>query len=59
MKNKKKLAKLTRKEDDCYGHAFEFYFNNVRNSNQRADRYAWKETVKAFPRLAKFDGGLS
>jgi hypothetical protein len=49
-------ATLTKSEDAVYSNSFEFYLNNVRHSNERADKHAWRETVKASPRLAKFDG---
>jgi len=51
-----KKATLNKFEDAVYCNSFEWYCNNVRNSSERADKYAWRETVKASPRLAKFDG---
>lgn len=51
-----KIATLNKNESEVYSNSFEFYINNVRQSNVRADKYAWRETVKASPRLAKFDG---
>ena len=51
-----KIATLNKLESAIYSNSFELYINNVRHSNERADKYAWRETVKASPRLAKFDG---
>lgn len=55
---KKPMAKLTKREADIYSNEFAHYLNNVRNDSERADRHAWRETVKASPRLAKYAGGL-
>ncbi len=52
----KKLATLTRFESETYSNAFEWYQNNVRRSNVRADNYAWRMAVLASARLAKFSG---
>lgn len=51
-----KIATLNKFEAEVYSNSFEYYMNNVRQSNVRADKYAWRETVKASPRLAKFSG---
>jgi hypothetical protein len=51
-----KIATLNKTESAVYSNSFEWYCNNVRNSSERADKYAWRETVKASPRLAKYDG---
>jgi hypothetical protein len=51
-----KITRLNKNEDAVYCSAFEWYCNNVRNSSERADKYAWRETVKASPRLEKFAG---
>jgi hypothetical protein len=51
----KRLAKLNAKEESAWTFAFEFYV--VQNkSNKVADRLAWRDVVKEFPRLAKYDG---
>jgi hypothetical protein len=54
--NRNMKAKLTKFEDAVYNNSFEYYFNNVRRSDDRADKYAWAMAVKASPRLAKFAG---
>jgi hypothetical protein len=51
-----KIVNLNKFESAIYSNSFEYYINNVRHSNKRADKYAWRETVKTSPRLAKFDG---
>jgi hypothetical protein len=51
-----KIATLNKFEDETYSSSWEYYMNNVRSDALRADKYAWRETVKASPRLAKFDG---
>jgi hypothetical protein len=51
-----KIVTLNKNESNAYSKSFEYYINNVRKSNVRADKHAWRETVKVSPRLAKFDG---
>lgn len=48
---KTRESEVTKEQDKFFGVEFEYYFNNVRRSNQRAASYAWRETVKAFPEL--------
>lgn len=55
---RKKLARLSKSEDATYGNAFAEYFNNVRRSNVRADRWAWRECQRVHPRLKKYQGAL-
>ena len=56
MKSKKKLATLTVFENEVYSNEWEQYMNNVRKNTKRADAYAWRQTVKASPRLAGYWG---
>jgi hypothetical protein len=57
MSKETKLATLTKSESAVYSNEFAHYMNNTRQDTARADRYAWRETVKSSPRLAKFQGG--
>jgi hypothetical protein len=52
----KRLARLNRDEARTYSDAFELYLNNVRRDSGRADRYAWRQCVASYPRLAAFEG---
>lgn len=52
----KVLARLNKRENAVWTDAWEWYMNNVRRDATRADRHAWRELCKAFPRLAKYEG---
>lgn len=43
--------KLTKEQADFYHWEVAYYKNNVRVDNKRADAFAWRSTVKAFPCL--------
>lgn len=51
----KKLAKLSSWEEKSWEHAFTYYLNKGKTDEQ-ADQLAWKDMLKEFPRLNKFDG---
>ena len=54
---KKRRARLTVYEDYCWVHAFCFYTDNSYTGLQ-ADKRAWRDMCREFPRLRGFDGCL-
>jgi hypothetical protein len=54
-KNAKKLATLTPEEDKAWVFAFNYYLEEGKTENQ-ADKMAWRDLKKEFPRLREFDG---
>lgn len=56
---KKKLATLTPAEDKAWVAAFAYALTELHYDPRRADRYAWRDVRKQFPRLAAFDGCLA
>jgi len=52
---KKKLAQLTTEEDRARERALDFY-RYVGKSEVDADRLAWADIQKGFPRLNSYDG---
>ncbi len=55
MNKKPKLATLTPDENKAWEPAFQFH-KNTGNGNVAADRLAWREVCREFPRLKDFDG---
>ena len=51
----KALAELTPEENKAWETAFAFHIDDGKNDND-ADKEAWADVVKEFPRLAKFNG---
>lgn len=55
---KKRLAKLTLEEDREWVGAFNYYVEEGK-SDAQADRLAWRDVKKEFPRLRKFSGATA
>ena len=55
MTASKKTTHLTPEEDKAWVHAFCYYLDNG-YSKEKADKYAWLDLQKEFPRLKEFDG---
>jgi hypothetical protein len=55
MANKPKLATLTLDENKAWELAFAFH-KNTGKCTVAADRLAWRDVCREFPRLKKFDG---
>ena len=53
----KKLAQLTRAEDMAWVSYFTFHKDNG-STDDEADKRAWAELCREFPRLGDFDGCL-
>jgi hypothetical protein len=49
-------AKLTPEEERAWEFAFQFYVLSENKNNATADRLAWRDVQKEFPRLRKYDG---
>lgn len=51
----KKLATLTPEENKAWEFAFSYYLDEGKDDDE-ADRLAWEDIQKEFPRLKDFDG---
>jgi hypothetical protein len=52
----KHLATLTPEENKAWIDAFNWGLTELHYGQNRADRYAWHDICKQFPRLRSFDG---
>lgn len=50
-----KTLKLSHAEADFICWQETYYKNNVRLDNKRASRFAWRQAILKFPRLAKYE----
>jgi hypothetical protein len=55
VKSVKKLARLNPYEDKCWVFAFCYYLDRGRSERQ-ADKLAWRDLQKEFPRLRNYKG---
>ncbi len=54
---KRKLAKLTRAEDAAWEWAWCYHMDDKPDA-ARADKLAWRDVCREFPRLRKYEGCL-
>lgn len=55
---KKRLATLTPYEDKCWVFAFRYHRDVGKQGDAEADRRAWRDIRREFPRLMRYDGCL-